>query len=461
MRANWTKDPFGKDLLARNPDAQNYDHCDQRDQQSTQPSDPSDQKYARWYPSAAPLPNGWVLVLGGFDQDGTVPPDPDRAAKGRQNRSQADTALTATRVNIVVPEVYDPVTDRNIALENARMAFLLYPQMEIVPTGPGKEDWKVCTYDGEQDYGPEAPPGNRNAQRVITGGGARFGVGGGTPEFTQGNTYCLDVLGAMKDPNRNIPAKNHWTLVDIGSEVRPYCCSTAGLAEIDQNGKTASHKWFMIAGENADGDPTGTVEFMEFTDASPRWKKVGTILEPLATTKVVLLPDGNVLVGQGVNRTVTCPVGDLQRFDQKEGHFFQIFDPRVVDRGENITARRLARTAVSRGLHGTATLLPDATVFFAGENREALVRTDDPRFPMGSSYAGTLPAGDPDHGVPVGQVFSPPYRSGPAARAHRDPSSRRLRAGSITAATSTSRSAALRRLWAQWCCCAAITTRMA
>jgi len=407
--SNWRRDPFGKELFARDPNAQFYPGCDPRDQQSTQPSDPSDQKYARWYPSAAPLPNGWILVLGGFDQDGTVPPDPQRAAKGRNNQSQSDAAFTASRVNIVVPEVYDPVSDRNIALENARMAFPLYPQMEVVQTGPGKEDWKVCTYDGEQEYGPEFPPGYRNAQGTVQNGGARFGVGGGTPAFTKGNTYCLDVLGAMKDPNRSIPAKNHWTLQDVGSEVRPYCCSTASLLEIDRDGETASHKWFMIAGQDAAGDPTGTVEVMEFTDPNPKWKKVGSILEPLATTKVVLLPDGNVLVGQGVNRGVTCPVGDLQCFDQKEGHFFQLFDPRVVDRGENISARRLARTTVSRGLHGTATLLPDATVFFAGENREALVRTDDPRFPLTSSYAGTLPAGDPDQGVPVGQVFSPPY----------------------------------------------------
>jgi hypothetical protein len=48
-------------------------------------------------------------------------------------------------------------------------------------------------------------------------------------------------------------------------------------------------------------------------------------------------------------------------------------------------------------------------VFFAGENREALVRPDDPSFPLMSSYAGLLPRGDPDVGVPAGQVFSPPY----------------------------------------------------
>jgi hypothetical protein len=392
-RANWRNDPFGLALFARDPNAQFYDNCDPRGQQSTQPSDPSDQKYARWYPSAIPLPNDTVLVVGGFDQDNSVGPDPDRAAKGRQNVSQTDTAFTATRVNQVVPEVYDPKTDRNIALENARMAFPLYPQLEVVQTGPGKDDWKVCTFNGEMDYGNEVVPG-----------GARFGVGGGTPDFTKGTTWCLDVLGAMKDPDRNIPAKKHWTLMDTASEVRPYCCPSASLLEIDTDGHTVSHKWFMISGQDENGEQTGTVESIEFTDAIPRWEKVGSILQPLATTKAVLLPDGKVLIGHGVNRSPGCNVeGRPCTFEEREGHHFQMFDPA---RG---LVTKLAKTTVSRGLHGTATLLPDASVFFAGENREALVRPEDPSFPLMSSYAGELPRGDPDLGVPVGQVFSPPY----------------------------------------------------
>ncbi len=88
---------------------------------------------------------------------------------------------------------------------------------------------------------------------------------------------------------------------------------------------------------------------------------------------------------------------------QDRGLRFQMFDPSTG----SIT--KLAKTTVSRGLHGTATLLPDASVFFAGENREALVRPDDPSFPLLTSYAGLLPFGDPDQGVPVGQLFSPPY----------------------------------------------------
>jgi Galactose oxidase-like, Early set domain/Kelch motif len=392
-RANWARDPFGVQLFANDPNAQFYPNCDQRNQQSTQPSEPSDQKYGRWYPSAIPLPNDMVLVVGGFDQNNSIPPDPNRVAKGRQNISQTDTAFTASRVNQVVPEVYDPKTDRNIALENARMAFPLYPQLEVVQTGPGRNDWKVCTYDGEKDYGPEIIPG-----------GARFGVGGGTPPFTRGTTWCLDVLGALRDPNRNIPAKNHWTLVDTASEVRPYCCPTASLIEIDGDGHTVSHRWFMISGQNASGDQTGTVEVIDFADANPRWRIVGSILQPLATTKAVLLPDGKVLIGQGVNRSPNCTVdGRPCTYEEKEGLHFQMFDPATG------SVRKLARTTVSRGLHGTATLLPDGSVFFAGENREALIRPDDPSFPLVSSYAGLLPRGDPDLGVPVGQLFTPPY----------------------------------------------------
>lgn len=392
-RSNWASDPFGLTLFASDPNAPFYPDCDPRDQQNTQPSEPSDQKYSRWYPSAIPMPNDMVLVVGGFDQDNSVAPDPDRAAKGRLNQSQSDTAFTATRVNIVVPEVYDPETDRNIALENARIAFPLYPQLEVVQSGPRKDDWKVCTYDGERDYGAELIPG-----------GARFGVGGGTPNFTRGTTWCLNVVAAMRDPNRNVPAKNHWTLVDTASEVRPYCCPTASLIEIDVAGRTVSHKWFMISGRNADGEQTGTVESIDFADRNPQWEIVGNILQPLSTTKAVLLPDGKVLIGQGVNRSPNCTVdGRPCTYEEKEGLHFQMFDP------ETGSITKLGRTTVSRGLHGTATLLPDGSVFVAGENREALIQPDDPNFPLMSSYAGLLPRGDPDLGVPVGQLFSPPY----------------------------------------------------
>jgi hypothetical protein len=389
-RQNWTRDPFGARLFASDPTARIYPGCDPRQIESTQPRDPSDQKYARWYPSAIPLPNGMVLVVGGFDQDASVGPDPDAARKARdENRTQSDTAFTGTRVNQVVPEVYDPETDRNIALENARMAFPLYPQLEVVQTGPGRDDWKVCTFNGVRDYGDDVR------------GGTKFGTPGGA-EFTDGNTWCLDVLAALTDPKREIPARNHWEFVDRAAEVRPYCCPTASWLEIGDDGRTVSHKWLMISGQSPTGGVTGTIEMIEFTDPQPRWKTVGELLNPLTTTKAVVLPDGKVLIGHGLNRNLPTIGDPVLDFERREGLRFQMFDPAT-----GITTP-LARTTVSRGLHGTATLLPNASVFFAGENREALVRNNDPSFPMPASY-GLLPRGDPDQGVPVGQIFSPPF----------------------------------------------------
>jgi hypothetical protein len=391
---SWRQDPFGTQLFASDPSAPFYPGCDPHQIQSTQPSEPSDQKYARWYPAAAPLPNDMVLVLGGFDQDASVGPDPEAANKGRQGIPQTDTAFTATRVNQVVPEVYDPTTDRNIALENARMAFPLYPQLEVVETGPGRDDWKVCTMNGVKNYGVEAIPG-----------GAKFGTGGEAPNFTKGNTWCLDVLGALKDPNRSVAAKNHWERLDTALEVRPYCCPTASLLEIDGGGHTVSHKWLMISGRDSSGTATATIEMIDFADTMPRWRKIGELLYPLTTAKAVVLPTGKILIGQGLNRNLPSTGDPVLDFERREGLRFQMFDPATG------TTMPLARTTISRGLHGTATLLPDGSVFFAGENREALVRPNDPSYPLLASY-GVLPSGDPDQGVPAGQIFFPPYLFG-------------------------------------------------
>ncbi|HEV8661531.1 MAG TPA: kelch motif-containing protein [Candidatus Methylomirabilis sp.] len=378
-RDNWDKDPFGRQLFATDPEARNYPGCDQRDIQSTQPPDPSDMKYARWYPSAFPLPNGSVLILAGTDQDASVGPDPQAAEKGRQGIPQTDAAFTATRVTQVVPEIYDPEKDRTIALENARMTFPLYPQGEVVQTGPGKDDWVVCTMGGVRVQNPVPPGGDRF-----------FGP------FDK-KTWCLDVLGALEDPNRDVPGENHWTLLAEAAVDRHYCCPTASLVKTDRSGRTVSHKWLMISGrDRATGSLTATIEEIDFTDRSPQWRKAGDLIHPSTTSKAVVLPNGKVLIGHGL-------FAQGATFEERNGLRFQLFDP------ADGSTRGLAKTTVSRGLHGTATLLPDAMVLFAGENREALVRPDDPSFPMMSSYAGLLPRGDPDQGVPVGQLFFPPY----------------------------------------------------
>ena len=373
-RDNWAKDPFGLALFAANPNARNYAGCNQLDIRSTQPSDPSDMKYARWYPSAIPLPDNKVLILAGTDQDASVGPDPLAADKGKQDVAQTDTAFSATRVTQVVPELYDPKTDRTIALENARKTFPLYPQMEVVGTGPGRDDWIVCTMGGTDKVANPVPPG----------GDRFFGP------FTS-KTWCLDVQAAVKDPNRATAAEKHWKLLAEAAEIRPYCCPSASMIEIDKDGHTTSHKWYMFSGRDSSGGFTSTIEMIDFASQSPQWKKVGDLVQRSNFSKAVLLPDGKVFIGHGL-------FPDGATFEERSGLRFQIFDPK------SNTTKPMALTTIPRGLHGTATLLPDGTVFAAGENREVLVRPDDPSFPM-----GIYPQGDPDLGVPSGQIFRPPY----------------------------------------------------
>jgi hypothetical protein len=374
-RSNWAQDPFGAALFAADPDARHYPGCHQLDVGSTQPPDPSDMRYARWYPSAAALPDGTVLILAGTDQDAAAGPDPQAAEKGRLGVAQSDSAFSATRVTQVVPEIYDPATDRSIALENARKTFPLYPQTEVVQTGAGVDDWVVCTMGGTERVQNPVPPG----------GDRYFGP------FTA-DTWCLDVNAAKRDPLREMPAENHWTLLSRATVNRHYCCPTASLTRTDRAGLTRSHRWLMLGGRDPGSNATvGTIESIDFSARQPRWRQAGSLLGPRLTAKTVVLPTGKVLIGHG-----TFAQGAT--YAERAGSEFQLYDP------DTETTIGLASTTVVRGLHGTATLLPDATVLFAGENREALIRPDDPSFPL-----GPYPKADPDLGVPNGQIFRPPY----------------------------------------------------
>ena len=183
---NWRSDPFGVSSSPAIRTLTFFDNCDPREQQSTQPSDPSDQKYARWYPSAAPLPErqgaGRSAASTRTTPSRPIPTACDRRAAttraSRTRRSRRAASTSSCRKSTT------PKTDRNIALENARMAFPLYPQMEVVQTGPGRDDWKVCTFNGEKTTAPR-----RGIPRRLR----RFGVGGGTPSSRRATTWCLDV----------------------------------------------------------------------------------------------------------------------------------------------------------------------------------------------------------------------------------------------------------------------------
>ncbi len=332
--------PVKADFLA-DPTGTLFPHASALDESNIDPPDPSDMKYQRWYPTAVPLPDGRVLILSGSDQDTSVGP--------------ANVALT--KVRQAVPEVYDPGTDTTIALENARKLFMMYPRAYVVQTGPGKDDWKVAV------TGEVQPP-------LPTGEGLRPY----DPFKYNGNTYFLDVLGALADPDIDVPAENHWELAAT-AQVAHNDGAGAALWTLDENGEALSQKVMAFGGNGGAGSQAvATVEMIDFADANPSWTQQDNLLLPVTQNNAVILPDGKVLIIGGA--TVRGTVNSFR---------YQMFDP---DTG-GITP--LVQTNVPRYDHSTALLLPDATVIAMGGNRTELV------------------PGNADAGVPVAQIYKPPY----------------------------------------------------
>ena len=125
----------------------------------------------------------------------------------------------------------------------------------------------------------------------------------GTPPFTKGTTWCLDVVGGAERSQPGRPGEEPLDAARHGVRGQALLLPDR---QPDRDRRQRQHSLAQVVHDfrqDANGDQTGTVEEIEFTDPNPRWKIVGNILQPLATTKAVLLPDGKVLIGQGVNRS--------------------------------------------------------------------------------------------------------------------------------------------------------------
>ena len=140
-------------------------------------------------------------------------------------------------------------------------------------------------------------------------------------------------------------------------------------------------------GERPDGFPCDhrTVEMIDFQATSPQWIRQQDLIQEASQNNAVPLPNGKVLIfGGNVGR------GRCQPFRPWNNSFhYQVFDPRAG----SITP--VVETTIPRHDHSTGLLLPGATVIAMGGNRTDLA--DDP-CPDGLAA-----------GVPVAQVYSPPY----------------------------------------------------
>jgi galactose oxidase len=123
--------------------------------------------------------------------------------------------------------------------------------------------------------------------------------------------------------------------------------------------------------------PADAVEVIDFTDAEPRWRKTTSMHFRRRYHNGTLLPDGTVLVTGGTQGTGFNDLDAGQPI-----HAAELWNPST----EQWTL--LAAEAVDRCYHGTAVLLPDATVLSAGGGEGVRSEHVPPR---GADIPPTLP----------------------------------------------------------------------
>jgi hypothetical protein len=367
VRSEWEADPNDTfqhcDPLKKDPDPLSLGY-----EINTDPPHPSDMKYQRWYQTTVILPDGRILSLSGTDQDTSL----GRGGGPCTNRVQN---AGCSKVRQRVPEVYDPKTDRNVALENAQKLLPMYVRSFVVQTGPGKKDWMVAV---TAEVDPIRPlPG------LV--GGAGPDIGGYEPFYYVGNTYLFDVQAALADPNINVPASKHWTYVDTALNAHEGAASAIKV-KINADG-TWSQEVFSFGGNNGSGsDEVKTVEKINFSGLPLAWQRqrLSDLDLPATQNNVVVLPDGKLLVvgGRGGGDNTL----HYQMFDPD-----QVYDPDHPSRGRT----DLIESPVPRHDHSTALVMPNGEVWVMGGNRVELINP-----------ASQL---DRDAAVPVLESYKPPY----------------------------------------------------
>ena len=228
--------------------------------------------YRRWYPTATTLPDGRMLVTSG-----------------------GQTCLTCLAD---LPEVFDPSTGRFTTMTSARLAVPYYPFMFVMPDGS-----------------------------VVDAGANEDAVATSKLDLTTGKWSTVDPVvrdghsAAMYLPGRILKTG---TAADSG---------TAGNA-------------------------AATAFALDMTQPTPAWRQVSSMGSPRAFHNMTLLPDGTVLVTGGGTT--------LDGHDTSHAVYSaELWNP-ATD-----TWRTLASASVPRLYHSTALLLPDGSIFSAGGGNDS------------------------------------------------------------------------------------------
>jgi hypothetical protein len=286
-----------------------------------------DMPHGRWYPTLTELPDGRVLILGGWDETGGID-DPDNPA-GR-----------ARMVNNMDVEVFDPETDTVEVVD------------ELPPLGEGD---------------PKPYPDH-------TGLGLYphvFVLPAGT-ELGEGGDKVL-VAGPLKWDSTVLDTSD-WTWRDFGP---PLASDRSwGTAWLEPSGPGGSSRVVLLGGTNAansaPGDPStkdpplATAEFLDLDEPGTGWQPApGLELQAgRSHFNTVLLPDGSLLSSGG-------------GYGQKNGSLYAdpIYESELLEAGSTAWST-VGSEGDARTYHSTAVLLPDGRVLSAGDDRDAHIPAD-------------------------------------------------------------------------------------
>jgi hypothetical protein len=227
--------------------------------------------YRRWYPTATTLPDGRMLVTSG-----------------------AQSCLTCLAD---LPEIFDPATGKFSTLTTARLAVPYYPFMFVLPDG------------GVVDAGA-------NEQAVATS----------KLNLTSGAWATVDPI------------------VRSGHSAAMYL-----PGKILKTGTAAD--------SGTSGNAAATAFVIDMNQPSPSWRQVASMANPRAFQNTTILPDGTVLVTGGGTA--------LDGYDVNKSVFAaELWSPTTE------TWRTLASASIPRLYHSTALLLPDGRVLSAGSGND-------------------------------------------------------------------------------------------
>ena len=294
----------------------------------------------------------------------------------------------------------------------------------------------------------------------------RFGVGGGTPPFTKGTTWCLDVLAAHEGSEAQRPREES---LDAASTRRRkcglYCCPTASLDRDRRRRPDGVAQVVHDLGPGCMASRPEPSKMIEFTDAKPAVEDVSAAFcsrfrrRRRCCCRTARCSSATASTARQLHVGITAQSMHVR--GERRALTSRCSIPRTAR-----PSRNSRRTTVSRGLHGTATLLPDGR---CSSPARTVRRWCGPTIRPFRCMTSWAPDGCCRRAIPIWAFRS--ARSSPRLICSSTEGSTCATAGRFTditegnlttVAISTSTVARRRRRrLRRSCCCAAITTRTA